>query len=122
LLVAGWSCKDLSRLSKDYAQKKNSNVLEEKRGSSGQTLEGLLQYLRNDAPPVYIGENVDEIIDVFSENRLYLISAMRGAGYVTDVVKVDSSEYGHWTKRVRAYIVAFNLEKCELSDSEAACQ
>jgi site-specific DNA-cytosine methylase len=122
LLVAGWSCKDLSRLSKDYAQKNNSNVLEEKRGSSGQTLEGLLQYLRNDAPPVYIGENVDEIIDVFSENRLYLISAMRGAGYVTDVVKVDSSEYGHWTKRVRAYIVAFNLEKCELSDSEAACQ
>jgi hypothetical protein len=102
LLVAGWSCKDLSRLSKDYAQKNNSNVLEEKRGSSGQTLE--------------------EIIDVFSENRLYLISAMRGAGYVTDVVKVASSEYGHWTKRVRAYIVALNLEKCELSDSEAACQ
>lgn len=119
MLVAGWSCKDLSRLSKDYVQKKNGNVLQEKRGSSGQTLDGLLRLLTDQPPPVYIGENVDEITDLQSENRQYLIAAFGDCGYYTDVIKVDSHEYGHWTKRCRAYIVAFHLEQCSLDEFAA---
>ena len=120
VLIAGWSCKDLSRLSADFIKKKNSNVLQEKRGSSGETLDGLLRFLRTDAPPVYVGENVDEIVDLQSESRQYLFKAMFEAGYVMDVAKVDSSEYGHWTKRTRAYTVAFHCRQCQLTVKEAA--
>lgn len=70
LAIAGFSCKDLSKLGAAYSQ--NKTCLRKQEGTSGQTLKGLLDYLAHHHVGAYLGENVDELEDYNSENRVYM--------------------------------------------------
>ena len=119
LLVAGWSCKDLSRLNVNFARKANQNVLQECRGTSGKTLQGLLEVLYMEGPRIYIAENVDDLADIGSENRAYFMSALRSVGYEAEIIKLTADRYGHWTQRPRGYIIALRLESFGISAPRA---
>ena len=65
LALGGWSCKDLSKLS-----------LEEQRGTSGTTFRDLLSFLDAKRIKIFIGENVEDLTSIESQNRAYVEQAM----------------------------------------------
>lgn len=73
LAIAGFSCKDLSKLGRAYSEMKQ--CLKTGEGSSGQTLAGLLSYLSAHKVGAYLGENVDELEDHNSSNRVHMDEA-----------------------------------------------
>ncbi len=75
LAVAGFSCKTLSRLNAGYAKGECRTSLRDGTGSSGETFHGLLQMLQRFEPPVYVGENVEDLALPFSDNRQALLEA-----------------------------------------------
>ena len=70
IAIAGWSCKSLSKLNLAYQKGNFVNALRTQSGSSGETFSGLCSYLRKNQPPIYLGENVEEMCDVLSDNRI----------------------------------------------------
>ena len=64
--VAGWSCKDLSRMHLKYITDKNKIVLSTKQGTSGGTFDAVLKYLQRDGVSIYIGENVHDLMQMDS--------------------------------------------------------
>ena len=110
------SCKELSKYSKLYLY--NKTCLRDCTGSSGKTFKGLKDHLAEDQPPLYIGENVEDLDSVNSENRSELLSVFGQAGYVVDSRLLKHSDYDGKSIRKRAFIVALNLAKCSLSHHE----
>lgn len=73
IAIAGWSCKDLSRMNANFAKTRNN--LRGQQGSSGKTLQGLVSYLAASPVKAYIGENVDELNNLSGDARQYLEEA-----------------------------------------------
>lgn len=76
LALGGWSCKDLSKLSTGYTKGNHTNVLEEQRGTSGTTFPDLLSFLDAKRIKIFIGENVEDLTSIESQNRAYVEQAM----------------------------------------------
>ena len=67
--VAGWSCKSLSKLNTERQKGYNAEAIRKGEGPSAKTLQGLTEVLRKLQVPIYIGENVEELADTWSDNR-----------------------------------------------------
>ena len=118
LAVAGFSCKDLSSLNK-RARRAGTSALANGTGSSAKTLRGLLLYLETSNMYVWVGENLDDLDKVFSVNRQFMLQELGNIGWVADTVSLDSSQLGAPTARKRAYIIAINCYKCNLSPEDS---
>ena len=70
IAIAGWSCKTLSKLNTQYKKGLSKDALRTGSGSSGQTLKGLCNVLKALRVPIYLGENVEELADPWSDNRI----------------------------------------------------
>ena len=100
LAVGSWSCKDYSKL----------KVNGSRTGSTSSTLQGILDYLNNHRPLMYVGENLDDIVkaDVWLE----ISHSFAEVDYACGMQVMKADEYGATTSRKRAYIIAF---ECRLS-------
>ena len=72
LAVGGWRCKDLSKLSLQYSKGCHGNILEEQKGTSGKTFRDLMHFLDAKAIKIFIGENVEDLVSMDSQNRAYV--------------------------------------------------
>ena len=75
IAIAGFSCKSLSKMNVAYQKGSHDSALRSGTGSSGETFFGLLWMLDRFQPPVYIGENVEDLMQVGSDNRAALLEA-----------------------------------------------
>lgn len=121
LAVAGFSCKNLSKYNVDHMKSKKSgySVLQHLTGTSGQTLRGVLDFLQRYKTPVYIGENVEDVVSLESGNAQSLLELFANIGYVVDFVVLRHSDYMGCTTRNRVYIVALNVERARMTPTEA---
>ena len=69
VVVAGWSCKSLSKLNTEHQKGHNTEALRKGEGPSAKTLQGLTQVLKKLNVPIYLGENVEDLADPWSDNR-----------------------------------------------------
>ena len=115
LSVGGWSCKDLSKLSLPKMKGETKTCLADGTGSSGYTFQGLLQELRQRPTDVYIGENVEEISDINSENRHYVLEALGGLGYLAETVVVEAQKFGSPAARTRTWVVALHCDRLRIT-------
>lgn len=75
LALGGWSCKDLSKLSVGYNKGNHARILEEQKGTSGTTFRDLLHFLDVKGIKIFIGENVEDLTSMESQNRSYVEQA-----------------------------------------------
>ena len=100
-VIAGTSCKDLSRAN----TRQHSDVLSpQASGTSANTLSGLLGYLSVHCPDWCILENVDELVSE-SENLNLLCAHAAARGYDMQGYILDSLQYGLPQSRRRLYVV-----------------
>lgn len=116
--IAGFSCKDLSKL-KSMKGEQRACVLSQRQGSSGTTFDALTKYLVTHEIPIYIGENVEELANVKSDNLFYFLETMREAGYAAVVQVLNAEDYKCAAKRKRSWIIAINMKRCGLNDDAA---
>ena len=107
----GFSCKNLSKL---FSNKKSGidpkKCFADKTGSSGETLDGLLAYVKSHSPSILVCENVDDLMGKsFEENHKYLLAEFRSVGYAAHCQEVVSTSYGCPQRRKRTYIVAYKI-------------
>jgi site-specific DNA-cytosine methylase len=75
--IAGFSCKSLSKANTSYMKGNNKVVLADSSGSSGETFTGTMAIAERMEPPIYILENVEDLMLVSSDNRQALMEAHR---------------------------------------------
>ena len=123
ITTCGFSCKNFSRLY--YNEKREQilhNMLEDGKGSSGNTCQCMLAYLKTHSPAFHIWENVPSILQYNQKNNLdYLLKALLKAGYVCATDMFLSSDYHLPQDRNRAYGICIHVDKSGLS-REAACE
>jgi len=96
-----------------------ATVLRDAQGSSGETFVGLIPFLARFSPLVYFGENVEDLLLAGSDNRSVLIEALADIGYIVEIELLAHKEFGGCTQRRRAFIVAINPSRCNISFEEA---
>jgi hypothetical protein len=106
LALVGYSCKNLSRLN----PASNVGVLRAVSGSSGETCQSLLRYLRFFRPVVCLLENVEEMArdEDDSDNVAFFLSSLEGLDYSFATRVMDSSRFGLPQTRRRAWQVLLN--------------
>eukprot|EP00969_Alexandrium_andersonii_P266315 11770226-Alexandrium_andersonii.AAC.1 len=81
-----------------------NNILGAGQGSSGETCQSMLSWLRNHRPVIHIWENVAELIQSSnSVNLEWFLSALEEIGFVCCYMPFKSLKHGAPTKRERAY-------------------
>ena len=75
ICVCGMSCKDLSKMNMKFLNK--ANVLSGGGGSTQKTFNGLLEFLGAHHPTVWIGENVDDLSKLQSDNRAFMLNELK---------------------------------------------
>ena len=120
VLVAGFSCKDLSRKHSELAMQPaevRHSVLENKTGTSGSTFEGVCAHVAAAQPAIVILENVDELSK--SLNMVHLYETFRHLGYAGSHEILCSSNYGLPQVRKRVYVVLLNAKTFKQTEEEA---
>jgi site-specific DNA-cytosine methylase len=79
----------------------------------------LLSFLNNQGIVFWIGENVDELSKMSSDNRQHLSDALGEIGFVLVTVLAKSNDFGAATARERCWILALHCGRCGL-DVDAA--
>jgi site-specific DNA-cytosine methylase len=74
--IAGFSCKSLSKYNTAYLKGKNKQCLTEGKDSSGETFAGVLNVAERYEPPVFLLENVEDLVLVSSDNRQAIMEAL----------------------------------------------
>ncbi|CAE7262118.1 hpaIIM [Symbiodinium sp. CCMP2592] len=112
ILVAGYSCKDLSGLNN-----KPAAIHDTSRGS-GQTLQAALSYVSRYEPAIVVLENVKTMYCVRSMDQgqkpmAYLTAQMKSKGYVgpEPQMLLNSFDFGLPQSRPRAWMVFFHTGK-----------
>ena len=80
IVLGGFSCKDLSPCKTRSSAAPGMNrksCLSSTTGTTGPTFLALLAYLAAHRPPIYIGENLDELADGTSDNYMELVEIRR---------------------------------------------
>ena len=91
--VTGWSCKQLSSCNSEVKVK--SRVLKDQVGSIGSTFQGIVDTLKQaDGVGFYIGENVNELSKLGSENREHLVDRFSNMGWVLSTTFLQALQYG----------------------------
>ena len=115
ILVAGTSCKDMSRANSGAAAKSPSLVLTQatSRGGSADTFQGFLQYVESHRPFFIFFENVDAMMDESSKssgaggagsNMDVFLAELSSRGYEAQAVIVDANEFGLPCRRRRCHV------------------
>ena len=111
---AGFSCKTLSPLARSPASK---TALPKKEGTTGSTFDHLVKYLKTHQVPIYIGENVKELLSS-AVNVNYLKQTLASIGYCTMMRVLVSSNFKAPQHRQRTWIVALHLDLCKLTSGQ----
>ena len=108
LLIAGLSCKDLSR-AKASRPNPGQVFVSSAVGSSSsaRTYFGWLEYLTNRPADLLIVENSDQLLEGNQADAQIFINALRERGYQTHLLLVDSHTFGLPQHRRRAYILGW---------------
>jgi site-specific DNA-cytosine methylase len=122
IMTCGFSCKNFSKL---YQNKKRTrilkNILEKGGGTTGNTCQGMLAFIKAHAPPFLIWENVPAILEKGQErNHAYLLKAFHEAGYASATGSANSIEFHLPQIRRRAYGVIVHVGKSGLGLTEAS--
>ena len=106
LIVCGYSCKNLSKLNANN----RAGVLRAGLGSSGETCDYLLNYLKNFRPAVALLENVEEMARDCeeSDNVAYFLGKLEDLEYAFATKLLDSSNYGLPQRRLRSFQILLN--------------
>ena len=113
LFVAGFSCKNMSKLNKD--KQDYGNCICEKKGTSGVTFDGVIGHVRSFLPLMVCLENV---ATMGKANIAAVLEALDLAGYLPISLELDSKSYGVPMSRPRVYFLAM-LRPAEGSASGA---
>jgi site-specific DNA-cytosine methylase len=110
VLVAGTSCKDLSRMLSQPARIAPLLGQVATRGGSAQTFRAVLSYVEQQGPTAVVFENVDSLADdVVSKTDAssmdVLLAEMASRGYEGQALLTDASEFGLPARRRRYYVV-----------------
>lgn len=105
VFVAGFSCKDFSRLSQKMQNDARQNILESAAGSSGGTFAGVLGYAKLARPRTILLENVDGLVK--TDNCDYLWAAFGDLQYFGSYIIRNSSEFGLPQARVRVFFLCW---------------
>lgn len=113
IAVAGYSCKDLSKLRSSSC----TSVLPSRIGSSGETCQNTIDFMSAAKTPVIILENVEEMAKSVedSTNVAFLHSAAHDRGYVIQTRLMWASEYMLPQKRKRSWAILLHLPTFQLS-------
>ena len=96
------------------------DCLEQGAGSSGSTCKSMIAWLCTFQPLLHFWENVPDIVASSNfQNLQWLMHALRKAGYACAYGKFRSINYGHPSKRERAYGVCLNASKLGLDMLQA---
>ena len=117
MCVCGMSCKDLSSMNMKFPNK--ANVLSGGGGSTQKTFNGLLEFLGAHHPTVWIGENVDDLSKLQSDNRAFMLNELEKIGYVGETAFLDASKFGAATARKRTWILALHCDKLHIDAGKA---
>ena len=122
IMTCGFSCKNFSKL---FQSKKRTrilkNILEKGRGTTGNTCQGMLAFIRAHAPPFLIWENVPTLLEKSQKrNHAYLVKAFHEAGYASATGSANSIEFHLPQVRRRAYGVIVHVGKSGLGLPEAS--
>ena len=105
ICIAGFSCKDLSTCKAPQNTARKS-VLNDPSCSTGRTFQSLKEYLREHQPPIYLGENLDELAETGGANHMDMIEGLAEVNYTCEARTLQSCKYGSPSRRERAFIVA----------------
>ena len=83
--------------------------LESKSGSSGETLDGILQYISLHSPNIVVLENVEELFWNTGSKHEYLFQALKQRGYACSACEMVSTKYACPQRRKRAYLIAYRV-------------
>ena len=120
LLIAGYSCKNLSTLAPCVPGDK-TKVLQSGTGSSGATCLGVVKFMKAYRPKIVILENVPEMAKSEDEsgNVKWLTKSLREIGYEMQTRVLVTSDYMLPQKRARAWSICLNLDAFQLKADEA---
>lgn len=101
-----------------------STLLADGAGSTGETFQALISYMRVKQPPVVQWENVPELLDPKYDHMGTFVSLAAEVGYVMSCRTVNSLNYFNPQRRVRVYGVCLNVAKSGLGtrDAQLACE
>jgi site-specific DNA-cytosine methylase len=117
IAVGGWSCKTFSSLQLGSRPK---NVLLEGHGTTGDTFQGLMNYLsKHPSLLVYIGENLEQVAKLAGPERDTMLDKFFEIGWSADSESLQANEFGAATSRSRAWIVALNHKQLGMSPERA---
>ena len=119
----GFSCKNFSKLfnAPDGISRADflKAILQEGKGSSGQTFRGMIEYAQYACPDFLLWENVEELLSSTLDAFETLHDAFKAVGYVLAVRRRSASQYMLPQKRVRVYGLCVNVEKSGLKWRQA---
>ena len=111
LCNAGFCCHGLSKQSMAYSKGVNDTVLEDKRGTSGETFDGVLKY-NAESTKIEISENVEDLLNDKSKNRQYYVQSWEEMGFAAGLSGFTGDKHGVRTTRLLLFllIIAFALQ------------
>ena len=121
LLTGGWSCKNLSKASVSYPQGQHNSCLRNGTGTSGSAFHDLLHVLGAFTEvKMYIGENVDDVLRVKSDNRLAIVELFTARGWQLRLFELEAADYGLPQKRKRAWLIAIHPCRASVAMNEVS--
>ena len=97
--VSGLSCQDLYQLTKNREARP--------------TLDGLLALLSTHSPAIILLESVPDLVCTWTRNYDPLISKLEALGYIAEVRKVVSLEFGVCQRRNHEYVIGYKIVQCK---------
>ena len=119
IFTCGFSCKDLSPLSRKFKGTQWAGILSNQWGTTGQTFAGLVEHIRRAMPHIIVLENVSSLVKADSSNLEYLWMTFDEIGYAGAERLMKSSSFRLPQSRERVYFVLLNRNSFGYNSSEA---
>ena len=99
LCVAGFCCHGLSKQSQAYIKGENTTVLEDKKGTSGETFDAVVGY-SSDCAKLELNENVEDLLNEKSKNRQLYVDTWENRGFASGIRGYKGTAFGTRTTRL----------------------
>eukprot|EP00959_Pyramimonas_sp_CCMP1952_P390060 8174287-Pyramimonas_sp.AAC.2 len=122
IFAAGFSCKDLSKLSAKFVGKEKKDILQKCLGTSGKTFAQVMGFVNVCKPRVLLMENVDElelILGMQNMNLEWMYECFAKAGYVIGQRTMNSQKFLSPQRRRRIYFLAVHTSSFNLTAAAA---
>ena len=113
VLIAGFSCKSLTPMSKDAAKNKGCIGRVDPDAETSYTYHGIRTYIRSKRPMLLILENVKELMSVGVDGDSDLatvVADLKALRYEVEWFTFDAAAYGSRAARVRIYILGWRVD------------